>query len=311
MSVKWIAKAVVQKAISFLPNPESVNLLFQRYVTKGVELSDEHFGFKIAHARDHINYFREHFGEVPAGTANILELGTGWYPIIPMSFYLTGLGSVTSVDIQDWLAKEGQLTTIRKMKAWDEAGKLRAYLPGFREDRWASLLQILADEGQHDRQSINESIGLTVLLEDARKLPFTDGNFDFICSNNTFEHVHADVLKGILREFKRLTKKGGLMSHFIDLSDHFAHFDHSITIYNFLRFSRKQWKLIDNNIQPQNRLRWKDYEAMYRELDIPISKTDVRQGDLELLASVPVHTEYAAYTPEELAISHGYVVSEV
>lgn len=310
MSVKWIAKAIVQKTISFLPNPERVNLLFQRYVTKGVELSDEHFGFKITHARDHINYFRQHFGDEQQ-QRKILELGTGWYPIIPMSFYLTDLGAVTSVDIQDWLAKEGQLTTIRKMQEWDKAGKLRSYLPGFREDRWEKLLNILDEAESHDRASINKLIGLEVMLEDARKLPFDDGHFDFICSNNTFEHVHEGVLSGILAEFKRLTKTGGLMSHFIDLSDHFAHFDHSITIYNFLRYSRKQWGMIDNNIQPQNRLRWKDYEAMYATLNIPISITDIREGDLALLATVAVHAEYADYSAEELAISHGYIVSEM
>ncbi len=57
---------------------------------------------------------------------------------------------------------------------------------------------------------------------------------DFICSNNTFEHIPADILSAILREFKRVIKPGGLMSHFIDMSDHFAHFDSRITIYNFL-----------------------------------------------------------------------------
>lgn len=306
MGLKWIAKAVVQKTISFFPNPEQANLLFQRYVTKGVELSEEHFTFKITHARDHINYLRA----VNQRSDNeILELGTGWYPIVPMAFYLTDCGQVTSVDIQDWLKKEGQITTIQKMLEWEKTGKLRAYLPGFKEERWQKLLDILSDDSNHSRESINNIIGLTPLLKDARQLPYSDEHFDFICSNNTFEHVHTDVLKGILAEFKRLVKTGGLMSHFIDLSDHFAHFDHSINIYNFLRFSRKQWKMIDNNIQPQNRLRWKDYEAMYRTLNIPISEIEVRKGDLKLLSEIPINAEYEAYTPEELAVSHGYIVS--
>lgn len=310
MSVKWVAKAIVQKTISFLPNPEKANLLFQRYVTRGVELSDEHFGYKITHARDHIIYLRR-FQPNLGGGGEILELGTGWYPIIPIAFYLTNCGRTTSVDIQNWLKKEGLIATIAKMREWDEAGRLRAYLPGLLEERWTQLLAIATNAANYDREAINEIIGLTPLLQDARKLPFADGHFDFICSNNTFEHVHAEVLTGILAEFKRILKPGGLMSHFIDLSDHFAHFDHGINIYNFLRFSRKQWKLIDNNIQPQNRLRWKDYEAMYRQLNIPITEVEVRAGDLDLLAAVDVHPEYADYRAEELAISHGYVVSLV
>lgn len=306
MGLKWIAKAAVQKTISFLPNPEGFNLLFQRYVTKGVELSEEHFTFKITHARDHINYLRQHNQRTDN---EILELGTGWYPIVPLAFYLTNCGQVTSVDIQDWLKKEGIITAIRKMQAWEADGKLRAFLPGFQEDRWKILVELVNNSAKYDREQLLEIIQLTPLLKDARQLPYPDEHFDFICSNNTFEHVHTSVLAGILKEFKRLCKTGGLMSHFIDLSDHFAHFDHSITIYNFLRFSKQQWQLIDNDIQPQNRLRWKDYLAMYAELNIPVSSTDFRAGNLDALDSVPIHSEYSSYTPKELAISHGYVVS--
>lgn len=57
MGLKWKAKAVVQKAISFLPQSERVNFLFQKHVTKAVNLTDQHFDWKITHARDHVNNF--------------------------------------------------------------------------------------------------------------------------------------------------------------------------------------------------------------------------------------------------------------
>ncbi len=47
MISKWVLKAIVQKTISILPRPERANFLFQKYVTKGVHLTDEHFGYKI------------------------------------------------------------------------------------------------------------------------------------------------------------------------------------------------------------------------------------------------------------------------
>ena len=62
---------------------------------------------------------------------------------------------------------------------------------------------------------------------------------DFICSNNTFEHIPQEILRDILVEFKRVLHPNGLMSHFIDMSDHFAHFDSRITIYNFLQIQQK------------------------------------------------------------------------
>jgi len=307
--MKWIAKALVQKTISFLPQRERLNLFFQRNVTRGVALTDEHLRYKLTHARDHLAYFRKY--GAPGPEKLIFELGTGWYPVVPLAFYLTDAGRVYSADLQEWLSKEGQLTTIRKLKAWREAGQLDEYLPDINEEKWAVLLDILARPAAFDREGINTRIGLQTWIGDASRSELADDSVDFICSNNTFEHIFPAALRGILVEFLRIGRPDGVMSHFIDLSDHFAHFDRSLTIYNFLRFSPRQWSLIDNRIQPQNRWRWKDYLALYAELGAPVSETEIRPGDLSALAQVPLHASYAAYSPAELAISHGYIVSRL
>ena len=99
------------------------------------------------------------------------------------------------------------------------------------------------------------------------------------------------------------------MSHFIDMSDHFAHFDRSITMYNFLRFSEGQWGMIDNEIQPQNRWRWRQYRDLYEDLELEVLHEEVRPGDMEALSLVNVHPEWKEFSNEELAISHGYLIS--
>ena len=144
---------------------------------------------------------------------------------------------------------------------------------------------------------------------DATDLDFPAAHFDLICSNNTFEHVYPEVLRGILSEFRRVVKQDGVMSHFIDLSDHFAHLDRSIGIYNFLRFTPRQWRWIDNDIQPQNRLRWADYLAMYADLGIPVREQDFLPGDVDAVRQLPLAPAYRDRPAGELAISHGYIVS--
>ena len=99
------------------------------------------------------------------------------------------------------------------------------------------------------------------------------------------------------------------MSHFIDMSDHFSHFDPSITIYNFLKFSSKTWGILDNSIQPQNRLRHRDYLEMYHQADMPVSHEEIRDGSPEELEKVKVHPEFSNYSKSELAISHSYIIS--
>lgn len=292
---KWILKAGLQKAISFAPFSQKLNYFFQKHVTRGLRLDQAYFELKLRHARDHISKINDYF---PSANLYCLELGSGWYPIVPIALFLEGAKQVTSVDLNRLMNKTGIVETLKMFKSSTDKPE---------NDRWRVLLEVLDAEAQLSFKEICSAFGLQLWIGDARKLPLDNNSVDFICSNNTFEHISQPVLKQILSEFKRVSNGGGLMSHFIDLSDHFAHFDRSISIYNFLRFSRARWNLIDNSIQPQNRMRWKDYTMLYEELGIPVSEEIIWPYDLSKLERV--HPEFSDYSREELAISHGYIIS--
>lgn len=307
---KWHLKAFVQKSISYLPQKEKVNHFFQKHVTKGVLLTDEHFDNKLTHAKDHINYFKQ-YGQFSFAESTVLELGTGWYPIVPISLFLTGFQKVISIDLMAWLTKESLTTAIQMFKVWKEKGILANYLTDLKPERWDILEELI---------TINEAVTLTAMCEklnfypvvrDARRSGLKENSIQYICSNNTFEHVFEEVLKNILQEFTRVIVKEGVMSHFIDMSDHFAHFDKSINIYNFLQFTEKAWKRIDNSIQPQNRLRFQDYKQMYEQVNIPITAENYRAGDVKALRTISLAPQYQQYTEKELAISHGYLISKM
>ena len=304
----WILKAAVQKAISFLPYKEDINFFFQKHITRGVDLDDTHFGYKLAAARDHIRYYRK-YCTVPPANATVLELGTGWYPIVPTLLYLAGFDRIVTIDIRDWTSKERQITAIRRILDYYDTGRLQEYLEAVDPQRLATLRDLARKPETYTVGTLHAAIRTEAHIMDATRLDFPAHTFDFICSNNTFEHIYAPVLRDILREFKRVWKPDGVMSHFIDLSDHFAHLDSSITIYNFLRFTERQWAAIDNSIQPQNRLRWPDYLAMYRQLDIPIREEDYLGGDAGAVQAVKLAKQYADYSVESLAISHGFIIS--
>ncbi|MEM8585339.1 MAG: class I SAM-dependent methyltransferase [Bacteroidota bacterium] len=310
MLKKWHLKAAVQKTISFLPGSSRINYFFQRYVTKGVLLDDTYFGYKIQHAADHLAYFKQH-AKPTDGEQTVVELGLGWYPVIPTAFWLTGLGKTTSYDIYDWMRAETMITAFRKLLEWQDLGKLDSLFTEnpFIPERLEVLREITASSQVPTRESLNKIINLTPCIQDVRRSGLDENSVDFICSNNTFEHVHKDVLKGILAEFQRVLKPGGVSSHFIDMSDHFAHFDSSINVYNFLRYSQHTWNRIDNNIQPQNRLRLPDYMQMYDEQQIPVMAVHSRNGQLAELDSVPLAEPFKSMAREEVAKTHAYVIS--
>lgn len=306
---KWKQKAIVQKIISFLPLSHQINYIFQKYVTKGVNLSDEYFYDRLAHARDHLKAYQKYANKpIPA---TCLEIGTGWYPIVPISFFLVGADQINSVDISFLTSKKRIKTTLEKLIACYDLGQLKNYLD-FKPNKLESIKDILIKYDTLTLEEILQKLKITYLIEDARKLSLASNSVDLINSNNTFEHIYPDILIPIMAEFKRVVKKQeGIMSHFIDLSDHFAHLDSSINIYSFLQFSDQQWKWIDNSIQPQNRLRIYDYKQIYFDLKIPISEESFRVGNLRELAQTSLADKFKNKPIEEIAISHCHFISNM
>ncbi len=68
---------------------------------------------------------------------------------------------------------------------------------------------------------------------------------------------------------------------------------------------------MDNSIQPQNRLRFRDYKTMFQESGFPVTEELVREGSLQELERIRIHPEFLQYTREELAVSHGYIISKL
>ncbi|MEL7120008.1 MAG: class I SAM-dependent methyltransferase [Bacteroidota bacterium] len=303
---KWILKAIVQKSISFLPYKHKINYLFQKYITKGVKLSDQYLEDKLVHFQHHWSSWKKY--RTKKTPHKVLELGTGWYPVIPICFFLKACPYIITIDISDLLSVEKLKTTISRVLEYHHAGKLQQYVGIVDYDRIRVLEQVLHSPNISLKEGL-ELLGIMYYIKDARQLTYKDGCVDFIVSNNVFEHIYPEILQPILHEFKRVSAPKGIMSHFIDMSDHFAHLDKNITIYNFLQFSKGEWQRIDNSIQPQNRWRLPQYKKLYEDVAIEWTEEKNRVGDIQALNTVSIDEDFKWMTKEELAISHSYVVS--
>jgi SAM-dependent methyltransferase len=304
---KWVLKAIIQKTISWLPFSFKINHFFQKNVTKGVLLTEDHFGLKLKHACDHIVTYQKY--RTNKENAIVLELGSGWYPVVPISLFITGFKKVISIDVSALMTKETILETINLFIDLENRKKLHFPIDQLNKKRWALLLDIKKRAATLTRNQILNELQLELIVGDARKMNMDDNRFHYICSNNTYEHIYPNILIDIIKEFKRVLKPDGLMNHFIDMTDHFAHFDKSINHYNFLRFSDKAWSRIDNSIQPQSRQRLKDYRAMYEALEIPIIEEVIWPYDKTLLKDIKLDKKWATYSADELGIIHAYLIS--
>ena len=101
------------------------------------------------------------------------------------------------------------------------------------------------------------------------------------------------------------------MSHIVDHSDHYSHFDCSISPVNFLKFREHMWGLLCSDLSYCNRLRECDYITMLLEEGFEIvrveSYTDPRA--LSAVTCMSLAPEFQEMSPQELAVTRSHIVA--
>ncbi|MEO0339899.1 MAG: class I SAM-dependent methyltransferase, partial [Bacteroidota bacterium] len=261
----------------------------------------------LIHFKQHFAFFQK---SKPEDESAIFELGTGWYPVIPVAFFLNGVDYITTVDVSGFLSKERVMTTMKKYLYYWHSGQLMDWI-SYTETQMLDLKKLYERKEQLNLEQLLSGLNIIYNVGDAAQIKLSKRAFDLVISNNTFEHVYPDELYRLLARFKDILKPNGAMVHFIDMSDHFAHLDKSITIYNFLQFSDGAWKWIDNSVQPQNRWRIDDYRKLYQELEIPITEEINRPGNQAEVEYLVLADRFKEKSLMDLAISHSYIYSRI
>lgn len=303
----WILKAAVQKTLSLLPGAYVGNSFFRRCVTKSLRLSDTEFGESLVQCRKHLeNYFAAAGNSQPA--FSVFELGTGPYPVIPVGMYLCGASKVTTVDIQPLLSPERVRLTLRFYCEHAERGNLPKALPWVDPTRVRCLLE-LARAADSSMDETLAAMGIRAVVEDVTRMELAPSSIDFFFSNTTLQHIPKDTLVAILVEFRQLATPRAVMSHHIYMGDDFARFDPFITEYNFLRFSRQTWELIDNSLHYHNRLRISDYRAILESTGWTLDAEDTAYGLTQDIRKVPLARDFRHYCERDLLAVRTWIVS--
>jgi len=138
---------------------------------------------------------------------------------------------------------------------------------------------------------------------DATRTGLAAGSIDLVFSNSVLEHVPPSVLEGLMLETSRILRPGGLALHGVNCGDHYAYFDRSISPINYLRYTEREWRRWNNDLQYQNRLRPADFLASAERagLEVVEARWRARPELLEALKTLPVASEFARYPREQLA----------
>jgi SAM-dependent methyltransferase len=295
--VRWQLKAAIQRVLSAVPRGAEVNYLLQRHVTHGLPASDWHFSRHAAEAVRHLDAYERHAGAPrPTGELDAFEFGAGWDLIGPLSLWALGVERQTLVDVYAHVRWELVNDTLARMHR--------------RHDELAALaqrpLRRVDPEPLSDLAALERRFGIRYLAPcDARATRLPPASFDLITSTFTLEHIPAADVAAIARECARLLRPGGVLTGSVGLEDHYAFDDPRISVYNFLRFSERRWRLVNSSLHFQNRLRARDHLRLVRGAGLAVHEHDAVLPDRlrrSVLDALPLAEPYAsAYTRDELA----------
>jgi SAM-dependent methyltransferase len=304
----WLLKAGIQKLVSVAPFAHWWNEQLLQRITGTLELTQGRFDERIAHCRRHLEYFCDHGGKLPS-EFTVLEIGTGWHPVVAVAMFCCGAKQVWTLDVVPLLNLRRVRNVLEMFVDAYARGQLANQLPHLIPDRVATIREILRGREAAGADDELRRLGIHYLVRGAQATGLETGSIDLAVSVASLEYVPVAEVAPVLREVQRVLSPTGMLSFSIDLADQYAYFDRSITPFNFLQFSDFAWKCINNSIIPLNRLRASDYQARLEEAGFEIEQRIDRCGSFEQLQSIQLAERFKRYSAEDLAVLHTWLVA--
>ena len=247
---EWIIKALLQKSISkgrLLP-------LYHR-------LQRTHGRLREFHPKARSEYAAKLYADLLPWSslrgANMVEIGTGWVPVLPLILHVMGAGRIDTYDLSRHLQKG---LTVASLPLLRQCLPDVARRTGLNVEKLEGGLQELIVKATTADRILAEANISYHAPANASATRHKDKSIDIVYSNLVLEHVTPRALDKILCESYRILRDGGFCWHNIDFSDHYAATQPHLSPINFLRYSDSFWSLVgQNDILYQNRMRRSQY----------------------------------------------------
>lgn len=212
--------------------------------------------------------------------STILEIGSGWFPIIPILLVRDGAKKVIMSDLNVHMDE----ITFRETTIY-----LKNRFPN--DDYIQNLTNFSALPIDYLAPFHISSLGRRSL--------------DIIMSRTVLEHISKNDMYTLFSSLRSKISDTGLMVHLVDHSDHFEHQDKSITRINFLTWSEEKHALINYLTKDgENRMRHHEYQQVFVDSGYELinEESDLDPKTLESIASLELTYPYSKMQPEQLAI---------
>ena len=243
----------------------------------------------------------------PSGK-DYLEVGTGWSPVIPLIFALAGCRSLTLVDRQRLIGNHDFAETCRKLLVHKEEISRSLHVAASDIERRLDKLGAMSFESALTELNCRYLAPFDLLSNGLQ-----EHSIDIITSRAVLEHVPPMIIRNMFHECNRLLRYGGVMCHIIDNSDHWEHFDKSISRLNFLKYSQRTFNFFSsmNPLDFQNRLRHSQYKKMIGDAGFRVvyDESPPDEKAMAALDSLKIHPSFGQFSKKDMAVLSSYFVA--
>lgn len=297
----WRIKGLIQKALGPLPGGDALHYRLQRRFG-GLRDFRREFAIKIDDWTIMIAQLRSQ--GIDLRGAELLEIGTGWYPTFPFACHLAGAARVHTYDLNRHLRPD--LVRLCATGFADVLPAIAEAAGAELDDVRARHAALLAAQGDGRDPETATAGGVRYHAPaDATTTGLPADSVDLVFSNSVLEHVAPSVLAPLYAESRRILRPGGAMFHSVNCGDHYAYADRRVHQLNYLRYDDRRWAFWNNRFLYQNRLRAHDFVDAAREAGfaIALDTSTPRPQRLEQLAAMTVAPQFAHIPPERLCIT--------
>lgn len=289
-----------------------MNHNIKTFVFKCLDILPASIGYKIYHQLQNFSENKNVFAKIKSSEStfnsfvaicdklkidlngkSIIEVGSGWLPIMPYFFiYKYKVKNVFSFDLNEHYQKKS-ITIFNSVFS-----KLYNFNINAVKDNKYNLP---SEVSYYPAQNIINS-----------EIP----KAEIVFSRFVLEHVTPNDIFEMHKKFKDSLNKGTHIVHFISPSDHRAYSDKSLSLQDFLKYSKKEWDGIQTKFDYHNRLRLPQYLEIFKSLDLEIAYLtfdSAKKGTAQynLFKNIEIHNDYSIYSEEELTAGSINIVLKI
>lgn len=294
----WRLKSAQFKLLSLLPGGTRFYHYSQEHLTKTTVANRSRVAQKLGVGLDFWAWLQLQNCTERLTDGNLLDLGAGWHPCIPLLWYAFGNQRQTLVDVGPNMDAAKVTDTIRQFReiVSDAQWPARASLKRLPEAQPAV--------GPRAGPAL-APFGIEYHAPYGNLLRERPGQYDIVTCTQVLLHLPKPVQLAIFKELHTCLNPGGLFHGTVHFIAQFRSPHERRGQYEHLSYSPETWeKWVNSSLMSFNRLKGPDYRELLEQTGFRLREfklTGPTAEDLAELKRTRVHPCFSRYSEQELA----------